>query len=157
MESCRPVPERLNRECFCITLDRGALGAELARQAGDPEFWANIIGSRPHLFSDSPVFLSARDRVAMVRTVEAIEAATRLPGYREAALSWAPEIARHSFGPLAAERDHQVDHITRVNVAVGSGSMPADCNIGFGHRLRQEPWSVGAACVSGPTAAFAAL
>ena len=36
----------------------------------------------------------------MLRIVHAIEAATRLPGYREAALSWAPEIARHDFGPL---------------------------------------------------------
>ena len=36
----------------------------------------------------------------MLRLVRAAEAATRLPGYQEAALSWAPEIARHDFGPL---------------------------------------------------------
>ncbi len=36
----------------------------------------------------------------MLRIVHAVEAATRLPGYRDAALSWAPEIARHDFGPV---------------------------------------------------------
>ena len=36
----------------------------------------------------------------MLRTVHAVEAATRLPGYRDAALSWAPEIARQDFGPV---------------------------------------------------------
>ncbi len=36
----------------------------------------------------------------MLRTVHAVEAATRLPRYRDAALSWAPEIARQDFGPV---------------------------------------------------------
>jgi hypothetical protein len=35
----------------------------------------------------------------MLRVVRAIEAASRLPGYREAVLSWAPEIAHRDFGP----------------------------------------------------------
>ena len=34
--------------------------------------------------------------------MHAIEAVTRLPAYREAALSWAPEIARRDFGPRGA-------------------------------------------------------
>jgi hypothetical protein len=38
----------------------------------------------------------------MLRVVQAIEAVALLPGYRDAALSWAPEIARHDFGPLGA-------------------------------------------------------
>ena len=44
-------------------------------------------------------FLSDCDIREMVRIVRAIEAATRLAGYRQAALSWAPEIARHDYGP----------------------------------------------------------
>ena len=35
----------------------------------------------------------------MTRIVHAIEAATRLPAYRHAVLSWAPEIAGRDFGP----------------------------------------------------------
>ncbi len=95
----RPISERLNHECFCITLNRDALCQALEREVGDPEFCATFIRSRPHLFSNTPVFLSESDTGRMVRIIHAIEAATRLPAYQEAVLSWAPEIARRDFGP----------------------------------------------------------
>jgi hypothetical protein len=93
---------RLNRECFCITLDRDALGAALARAAGDPVFNATFIAARPHLFSNVPAFLPRSAIDAMRAIVEAIEATARLDGYRRAALSWAPEIAQEDRGPLGA-------------------------------------------------------
>ncbi|GIK98198.1 MAG: hypothetical protein BroJett029_24070 [Alphaproteobacteria bacterium] len=102
MTSTRAVSQRLNRECFCITLDRESLAAALAREAGDPDFYSSAIAPRPNLFSNTPVFLPEPDIAAMLRVVRAIEAATRLPGYREAALSWAPEITQLDFGPLGA-------------------------------------------------------
>ena len=43
---------------------------------------------------------SESDIGGMVRIVHAIEAATRLPAYREAVLSWGPESAQCDFGPL---------------------------------------------------------
>ena len=95
----RPVSERLNQECFCITLDRDALCQALEREVGDPDFCATFIKTRPHLFSNAPVFLSESDTGGMTRIVHAIEAAARLPAYQEAVLSWAPEIARRDFGP----------------------------------------------------------
>jgi hypothetical protein len=98
----RPISERLNRGCFCITLDRTALGSALQREVDDPEFSSGLINTHPHLFSSSPVFLEQPEIGAMLRVVRAIEAVARLPGYRDAALSWAPEIARHDFGPLGA-------------------------------------------------------
>ena len=97
--AAQPVSERLNQECFCITLDRDALCQALEREVGDPDFCATFIKTRPHLFSNAPVFLSESDTGGMVRIVHAIEAATRLAAYREAVLSWAPEIARRDFGP----------------------------------------------------------
>jgi hypothetical protein len=96
----RPVSERLNQECFCITLDRDALCQALEREVVDPDFCATFIKTRPHLFSNAPVFLSESNVAEMLRIVHAVEAATRLPGYRAAALSCAPEIARHDFGPV---------------------------------------------------------
>ena len=96
----RSISEFLNRECFCITLDRGALCQALEREVGDPEFCRTFIGPKTHLFSNVPVFLSEASVGEMLRIVHAVEAATRLPGYRDAALSWAPEIARHDFGPV---------------------------------------------------------
>jgi hypothetical protein len=90
----------LNHECFCITLDHDALCQALEREVGDQEFCRTFIGPKTHLFSNVPVFLSEAHVGEMLRTVHAVEAATQLPGYRDAALSWAPEIARHDFGPV---------------------------------------------------------
>jgi len=91
--------ERLNQACFCITLDRDALGRALEQEVGDPDFYATFISTRPHLFSDASVFISQSQASEMLRIVRAIEAATRLTGYQDMALSWAPDIARHDFGP----------------------------------------------------------
>ena len=95
----RSISELLNQECFCITLDRDALCDALEREVGDAEFCATFIRTRPHLFSNAPVFISESETIEMLRIVRAIEAATRLPGYQRAALSWAPEFAQHDFGP----------------------------------------------------------
>ena len=61
--------ERLNRECFCITLDRDALCEAVEREIGDPDFCATFIRTRPHLFSNVPVFLSESDVAGMLRVV----------------------------------------------------------------------------------------
>ena len=91
--------ERLNQACFCITLDRDALGRALEQEVGDPDFYATFISTRPHLFSDASVFISRSQASEMLRIVRAIEAATGLAGYQDMALSWAPDIARQDFGP----------------------------------------------------------
>jgi hypothetical protein len=79
------VSDRLNQTCFCITLDREALCAALDREAGDPDFSEAAMKTRPHLFSNVPVFLSSSAVAAMGEVVAAIEAASMLPGYRVAA------------------------------------------------------------------------
>lgn len=123
--------ERLNRECFCITLDRDPLCQAIEREVGDPEFCATFIKARPHLFSNAPVFLSETDTDAMVRIVHAIEAATRVSAYQEVALSWAPEIARRDFGPRGAFLGYDF-HLTmdgpkliEVNTNAGGGFLNA--------------------------------
>ena len=87
------ISAHLNQECFCITLDCDALCQTFEREVGDPDFCATFIRTRPHLFSNTSVFISESETNEMLRIVRAIEAATRLPGYQEAVLSWAPEIA----------------------------------------------------------------
>lgn len=89
----------LNRECFCITLERDVLHAAIRAQAGDAESADALLAARPHLFSETPVFLSARDLSAMLEVVAAIEAASATPAYRQAVLDRAPPIARRDFGP----------------------------------------------------------
>jgi hypothetical protein len=98
----RAISERLNRECFCMTLDRNKLCRAIEQEVGDPDFCASSLKARPHLFSNAPVFLPKADTARMHGIVRAIEAASRLPGYRNAVLSWAPEIARPDFGPVGA-------------------------------------------------------
>jgi hypothetical protein len=102
MQDARASSERLNRECFCITLDRGALCKALDREAVDPDFCATFIRTRPHLFSNVPVFLAEAEISEMLRIARAIEETVRLPAYRDAVLSWAPDVARRDFGPLGA-------------------------------------------------------
>jgi hypothetical protein len=92
---------RLNRECFCITLDEAALGSSLRADLGGADV-AALMAARPHLFSRTPVFLPGSEAAAMQAIVAAIEAAAELPQYQDAALAWAPEIAAQSFGPRGA-------------------------------------------------------
>lgn len=89
----------LNKTCLCITLDRVALFNAIVRETGDEDFCRAFMETRPNLFSDAPVFVSAADVAKMTAVVNAIETATRLPLYRDSVLEWAPEIARHDFGP----------------------------------------------------------
>lgn len=101
-EVSRSTTERLNRNCFCITLDRAALQSALNHEAGDTGFYDAFDNSRLHLFSNVPVFLSKSVIEEMRGIVDAIETATKLPAYRDAVLSWAPEIAQQDFGPSGA-------------------------------------------------------
>lgn len=96
------VAERLNASCFCISLDRERLYREIEREAHDPEFSATYLRPREHLFSNVPVFLARRDLDTMRDIVNLVEAAARLPAYRDVALSWAPEIARFDASPRGA-------------------------------------------------------
>lgn len=98
----RAAADQLNRACFCVTLDQEALASALQAEAGDAAFFESFIKSRPHLFSHAPVFLPKADGDAMRAIVSAIEATARLPQYVQAALSWAPAIARVDHGPLGA-------------------------------------------------------
>jgi hypothetical protein len=64
---------------------------------------AAFIEARPHLFSNTPVFLSEVRSQRCCGSSDR-EAATALTGYRDAVLSWAPDIARHDPGPLGSSR-----------------------------------------------------
>lgn len=94
--------ERLNRGCFCKTLDRDALMEALNREVGSRDFAQTLTESHPSLFSNVPTFVPAGILLEMTRVVDAVESAARLDGYREAVLSWAPPIARFDPGPIGA-------------------------------------------------------
>ncbi len=87
------LADRLNVGCQCVSLDRAGLEAELERVS--PGFHDEVMAGRPHLFSDSVVFVSAEHVQRMARLVAAVERIVALPAYREHVLAWAPESARH--------------------------------------------------------------
>lgn len=98
----RDLAQALNRSCFCISLDRHAMADAMRNASGDEAFFANHIETRPHLFSNLPVFLPRADLDSMLATVAAIEDVSRLPGYLEAAASWTAPVARRDYGPRGA-------------------------------------------------------
>ncbi len=99
--SDREVAERLNKACFCVTLDRHSLEASLRGELG-AEAFAALASERRHLFAEAPVFLPASDVRAMLDAVAAIETAAQLPQYQAAVLGWGPPIAARDFGPRGA-------------------------------------------------------
>ena len=100
--SLQTLSERLNQNCFCITLDRRSLCEALEREAGDPGFCEAFIHPKVHLFSNVPVFISASQVAEMQEVVAAIETTARLAAYKAAVLSQAPEISREDHGPVGA-------------------------------------------------------
>ncbi len=96
------VSDRLNQRCLCTTLDRNLLADTVGRAVDDPAFNVEQLESKPNLLSNVLVFLSSDDIAQMRGIVEAIEAAARLPAYRNAVLAWAQESAQKDFGPLGA-------------------------------------------------------
>ncbi|MGC8506658.1 MAG: hypothetical protein ACP5NM_00135 [Thiomonas sp.] len=90
--------ERLNRDCFCLTLDRERLTAALHDALGQPGLEQLIAQRNPHLFSAHPVFVSHAHAQRMRDVVQALEHVAALPGYRAAVLDYAPAAAQRRPG-----------------------------------------------------------
>ena len=100
-DRCQSVSsiEALNRMCYCLSLDQGALRRGLEAAFGERSLSHAMIETHPHLFASLPVFV-ARDQLEhMARVIEAVETVVETPVYRRAALSWAPDIASFNPGP----------------------------------------------------------
>lgn len=96
------VTERLNRHCFCLTLERSTLRATLARDLGDQALADQLFGARPHLFASVSVFVSDERLAQMQQVVEAIERVANTQIYWDAVAQWAPNIALPDHGPAGA-------------------------------------------------------
>ncbi|HDZ39057.1 MAG TPA: hypothetical protein ENH62_12345, partial [Marinobacter sp.] len=94
--------DQLNRQCYCVTLDRKALTESLRNQFVGAENDLSAVPELHHLFSNTPVFVPRADIESMERIVQAIESTAELSLYQEHALSWAPEIAHFNPGPIGA-------------------------------------------------------
>ncbi|MCP5268700.1 MAG: hypothetical protein H6943_06650 [Zoogloeaceae bacterium] len=94
-DDCRSAAEVLNRDCACITLDHAALADALADGSG-AAVYADILETRPHLFSDSIAFVGRQHLADMAELVAVMEEIVALPAWQERVLGWAPASARHA-------------------------------------------------------------
>ena len=90
--------ETLNRDCFCVSLDADALRRAIEADPSAQGLHRLIEERCPHVFAALPVFVSRRHVDAMAGVIHAVESVAALPAYREAALEWAPAIARFNPG-----------------------------------------------------------
>ena len=90
--------ERLNRDCFCISLDRRALAHALESELGQPGLYTLIQHRNPHVFSAQPVFVAGRHIARMREVVQAVERVASLPSFEQTVLARAPVAARHNPG-----------------------------------------------------------
>ncbi|WP_291993144.1 hypothetical protein [Candidatus Accumulibacter sp. ACC003] len=91
--------EWLNHGCACISVDHGSLKQALEEGQGTFSH-SELLATRPHLFSDSVVFVSEAHLRRMALTIAVLEEVLALPAYRQRVLAYAPPIARYS--PAAA-------------------------------------------------------
>lgn len=125
------MAESLNLNCLCRTLDPDLLGQELALQSGRAQLPHEMAQNQPHMFSATPVFLSAHDEVLLQAGIWAIERAVALPAYQEQALSRAPQIARRNFGPRGVFMGYdfhltpQGPRLIEINSNAGGGLLNA--------------------------------
>lgn len=90
--------ESLNRDCFCFTLDPGALAQALDSELGQ-EGLSDLVRERcPYVFAAQPVFVSAAHVRRIGEVVRAVESVIALPSFRAQVLAAAPEIARVGSG-----------------------------------------------------------
>ncbi|WP_332774079.1 hypothetical protein [Phenylobacterium sp.] len=96
------LEEQLNRDCFCIDVDPERVWSVVERAAAGVVPVGLLKQHRANLFSSAPVFLSEADLAGMETVVQAIEATAQLAAFQDAALAWAPEIAKVDLGPRGA-------------------------------------------------------
>src|SRR3546814_15110159 len=65
--------EELNRECFCISVDREALSKVLAEESGQLLLLPELASTHPHLFSGVTRFLPGSMLAGMLAIVSAVE------------------------------------------------------------------------------------
>ncbi len=126
-DDCKSAAEVLNRDCACVTLDHAALEAAL----GADGLYREIFATRPHLFSDSVVFVGRRHLAHMAELVAAVDAIVALPGWQERVLGWAPASARHptaAAGAFLGYDFHVGDDgpkLIEINTNAGGGLLNA--------------------------------
>ena len=93
------LAETLNRDCYCIAVNKEALHNSLKTHLRDSGLPEQLLDPNSHLFADSPVFLQRGHLRKMEQLIRAVESVTRNAAYRDTVLAAAPASALQDFGP----------------------------------------------------------
>ncbi len=85
----------LNRDCYCLSVNRDLLQQELDCAPAFRPLFRQLLDTHPHLFADVTVFVSAAQQARMQGLITAIETVIAHPAWADAVLDAAPETARH--------------------------------------------------------------
>ncbi|GAC1407457.1 MAG: hypothetical protein NVSMB6_05140 [Burkholderiaceae bacterium] len=131
-EAHRDAVAALNRDCFCISLDREALSKALDSELGQPGLAALVRQRCAFMFAAEPVYLAQAPLRAMQQVVRAVEAVVTLPAYREAVLAASPRIAqlptggsRGAFFGYDFHLDHGRPRLIEINTNAGGAMLNA--------------------------------
>ena len=125
----RNAADLLNRDCFCRTVDHAALQQGL--ESGSGPSYAEIMATRPNLFSDTRVFVAQAHLDFMAELIRAVERIVALPAWRARVLAYAPEIARHEpqasgvFLGYDFHLDGAGPRLIEINTNAGGGLLNA--------------------------------
>src|SRR5512135_2535613 len=108
VNGAEPLATALNRDCLCVTVDHDTLKRDLDADS-DADLYDVILATRPHLFSNTAVFVTPQQVERMYAIIRAVETVVALPAYRESALAAAPEIARFDPGPRGVFMGYDFD------------------------------------------------
>jgi len=96
----RRLTDVLNRDCFCVAVDRKSLHEQLASHLREDGFPPELLDEQSRVFAESPVFLWDRHLDAMVALVDAIGQVVRNESFQQTVFDRSPTIARPDHGPL---------------------------------------------------------
>lgn len=93
------LAEILNRDCFCIAVNKDDLRHSLQANLRDSGLPEQLLDANSHLFAYSPVFLTRRHLQEMEALIHAVEHVTGNDAFRNKVLAVAPASAHHDHGP----------------------------------------------------------
>ena len=93
------LAETLNKDCFCIEVNKDKLHHSLEAHLIDSGLSAHLLDTHSNLFADSPVFLWSGHIQKMEQLIRAVESISRNEAYREIVLANASEYLRQDPGP----------------------------------------------------------
>lgn len=91
---CRAAAAALNRDCVCNSVDHERLRQALGGGSGGVSL-VELLDGRPHLFSQTQVYVAQTHLDFMSELIAAIERVVATDAWRERVLGHAPAIARH--------------------------------------------------------------